>query len=325
MDWPVVGHEFAVELLQQAVTAGQLSHAYLLSGPPQVGKTTLARACAMARLCASSDPPCGECLACRRTQRAVHPDLHIIRPRTTNLLIDQVRELQRQAFLSPVEAQHKIFILERIEQATPPAANALLKTLEEPPEHVVLFLTLTQGEQTLPTVASRCQQIALRPLPTPQVAQALRDRWQVMPERAELLARLSLGRLGWAVTMLSEQSTWQKRTQLLDDLQSLREQGRVERMRYAEILSRREPEDALEVLHLWSTWWRDLMLLQHGCLDHVANIDRLDALRDESDRYELQQTRTFLGTLAATGRHLQTNVNRRLALEHLLLQLPRPA
>lgn len=323
MEWPVVGHEWAVELLQRAVATGQLSHAYLLTGPPQVGKTTLARACAQALLCTAEDPPCGQCTACRKVQQSTHPDLHIIVPQRANLLIDQVRELQRQAALSPVEARYKVFILRQIERATAPAANALLKTLEEPPPHVVLFLTLTQGEQTLPTVASRCQQLTLRPLPVAQVAQALQERWQVPPERAELLARLSQGRLGWAVTMLRDDAAWQQRARWLDDLLTLGEQNRLERMRYAERLSH-DKANATNVLHLWTTWWHDILLLQNGCQEQVANIDRLDLLWHEARRYESQQVRAFLGELATTARYLEQNVNPRLALEVLLLRLPRP-
>jgi len=324
MSWPVVGHELAVELLQKATASGQLSHAYLLSGPPQVGKTTLARACAQALLCPDGDPPCGTCAACQRIQRGTHPDVHIIVPRTASLLIDQVRELQHQAALSPVEAARKVFIVRQIETATAEAANALLKTLEEPPSHVVLFVTLTDGGQTLPTVASRCQQIALRPLPVPQIAEALRNRWQVELGRAELLARLSQGRLGWAVTMLDDDAAWKQRTQRLNDLQALRDQGRVERMRFAEQLSLSEPDKGIRCLHLWSTWWRDLMLMQHGCGEQVANIDHLDTLRSEAQRYSSEQTKAFLARLAATGHQLQWNVNARLALELLLLRLPRP-
>jgi len=325
MSWPVVGHELAVKLLQQAVVSGQLSHAYLLGGPPLVGRMTLARACAQALLCTEDDAPCGACRACRNVSAGVHPDLHIVEPRTANLLIEQVRDLQHQAALSPVEAPYKVFILRRIEQATTAAANALLKTLEEPPAHVVLFLTLTEGEQTLPTVASRCQRIALRPLPTQTVAVALHELWNVPAERSELLARLSQGRLGWAVAMLSDDAVWQQRERDLEDLATLPGQGRVERLRYAEQLSQRDPAKVHGVLQLWTGWWRDLLLIQYGCPAQVANIDRLTTLRSAADRYDERESQGFLGQLTATGRYLEQNVNTRLALELLLLRMPKPS
>jgi len=324
MNWPVVGHELAVRLLQQAVSSARLSHAYLLSGPPLVGRTTLARACAQALLCTEDNAPCGACRACRNVRDGVHPDLRIVEPRTANLLIEQVRELQHQAALSPMEAPYKVFILRRIEQATTAAANALLKTLEEPPAHVVLFLTLTEGQETLPTVASRCQRITLRPLPTPSVAAALREIWHVPPERSELLARLSQGRLGWAVDMLGDDAAWQQREQDLQDLGALPGQGRVERLRYAEQLSQRDPAKVHRVLQLWTGWWRDLLLIQHDCPTQVANIDRLTTLRSDAARYDSRDSQGFLGQLTATGRYLEQNVNTRLALELLLLRVPRP-
>ena len=325
MNWPVVGHELAVKLLQQAVASRRLSHAYLLSGPPLIGRTTLARACAQALLCTEDNAPCGACRACRNVLAGVHPDLHIVEPRTANLLIEQVRDLQHQAALSPVEAPYKVFILRTIEQATTAAANALLKTLEEPPAHVVLFLTLTEGERTLPTVASRCQRITLRPLATPSVAVALREIWNVPAERSELLARLSQGRLGWAVAMLGDDAAWQQREQDLRDLAALSGQGRVERLRYAEQLSLRDPTKVHGVLQLWTGWWRDLLLIQHGCPAQVANIDCLTTLRSNATRFNARESQGFLGQLTATGRYLEQNVNARLALELLLLRLPNPS
>ena len=188
----------------------------------------------------------------------------------------------------------------------------------------MLFLTLSQGRRTLPTVASRCQRVRLRPLPFSQIAEALEKQWQVLPERADLLARLSQGRFGWAMNMLQDDTAWNLRSQRLDDLQSLRKQGRVERMRYAEQMSRLDPSVVEGVLNVWSSWWRDLALMQNGCPRHVANVDQMAALRAEATRYDTAQAWTFLETLAGAGLHLQQNVNSRLVLEMLLLRMPQP-
>ncbi|RMF26035.1 MAG: DNA polymerase III subunit delta', partial [Chloroflexi bacterium] len=149
--WPVIGHEGAVALLQRAVMTGRLGHAYLFTGPTGVGKGTLAQALAQAVLCTGDAPPCGRCRACRLVEAGHHPDLHWLAPQDGSLKIEQVRELERQLALTPVEGSRHVAVLEGMEQATVGAANALLKTLEEPPPAVLLILLTEEADALLPT------------------------------------------------------------------------------------------------------------------------------------------------------------------------------
>ena len=126
--WPVIGHEWATDLLAQAIRSGRPRHAYLFTGPSQVGKTTLARAFAQALVCEKNQgAPCGECKTCQRVAQGRYPDVQIITAEKNAVQIDQVRALQTDAVVAPLEGRRKIFIIQEIERATLPAANALLK------------------------------------------------------------------------------------------------------------------------------------------------------------------------------------------------------
>ena len=210
-NWPIIGHEWAVELLQHSLAAGRQPHAVLFAGPAQIGKRTLALALAAAINCTSKGArPCGQCRSCRLIEHNSHPDVRVVQAeagessREGVLKIDQIRELQHAAALGPLESSYKVFVLREIERANLPAANALLKTLEEPPSQVVLLLTSARPHALLPTIISRCQVLALRPLPLGQIASALVERWGASQEEADLLSRLSEGRIGWAVQRLKD-------------------------------------------------------------------------------------------------------------------------
>jgi DNA polymerase-3 subunit delta' len=321
MMWQVVGHEWAVDLLKRALASERVAHAYLLTGPPQIGKRSLALNFAQALNCLDEEKPCGQCLACRKIAHGSHPDVQIIEGEKGTLKIDQMRILRHEAALSPLEGQWKVYIMRQMEQATAEAANCLLKTLEEPPSSVILMLTASEAEALLPTIVSRCQVLNLRPLTTDTVQRALQERWGVDAERAQLLARLSGGRLGWAVAASQNDAILPRRERHLDEMMELMGQGRVERLEYAQQLSR-NAEAVPELLHLWLSWWRDLLLAASGSSAGIINIDRGDTLKAQAQRYSLSQVQNFVEALRAAVWRLEHNANTRLTLEVLMLSLP---
>jgi len=321
----VIGHEWAVDLLLHGLSGGRVSHATLIVGPPYIGKTTLARWFAQALNCTGGLPePCGECPSCRKLSSGNHPDVQILDAPGQTLKISEVRDLQHDLSLSPYEGRWRVALLCDFERATVEAANALLKTLEEPAAQVVLLLTALEAGALLPTIVSRCQVLSLRPLPLAQVKDALVARWGADPVQAELLAYLSGGRLGWAVRALADQALLARRAERLDDLVTLSAEGRVERLAYAAALSR-DPALAREVLALWLGWWHDVLLLASGSQVNVTNVDRLAALRQQAGQVSLRQAQRMVARLRSIVNNLDQNVNLRLALEVLLLSLPSPA
>jgi DNA polymerase-3 subunit delta' len=322
MQKPVIGLEWAVDLLLNGLARGQVSHATLIVGPPNIGKALVAQVFAQALNCTHEDQiPCGECVSCRKVVSGNHPDVRILDEPNQTLKIDEVRELQRELSLSPNEGRWRVAVLCGFERATIEAANALLKTLEEPPAQVVLVLTAVEAAVLLPTIVSRCQVLSLRPLPVSAVKDALITHWSADPSQAELLARLSNGRLGWATQALEDEKILTRRSQRLNDMTSLMGEGRVERLAYAAELSR-DAIQARETLHLWLAWWRDVLLLASGSQALITNVDRTEALHHYVGQVSLQQVQRMVAQLRSTLKHLESNVNLRLGLEIVMLSLP---
>lgn len=315
--WQTIGHEWAALLLQRAIDTGRVAHAYLFTGPANVGKTRLATEMAAALNCTGDAPPCGACKACLKTARGTHPDVFLVEAGNGRVKIDQIRELQRQLALSPYEGRRRVAIIADFQTATVEAANALLKTLEEPPSPVVLALTATDTSLLLPTIVSRCQVVPLRAVPSNQIERALIDRWLQRPDLARLLSKLSGGRIGWAIAAAEDPSILARRQDHIEQLTGLLGQGRARRIRAAEQLARRE--DAASVIRLWQTWWRDVALTCSGCEELVVNIDYLDALHDHASQSSLAKANAATRAAEAALRQLEQNANARLVVEVLLL------
>jgi len=339
--WPIYGYDWALDRLQKLFSAENSannrgpSHAYLFLGPRHVGKTTLGHSFAQALLCTEGNhtPPCGQCRSCRIFQNGHHPDFHWIQPTDKNgtvdrddgiLRVDQATQLITDAPLRPLESHYKVILIQDIHKANASFANKLLKTLEEPPAHVILCLTATDRSAVLPTIVSRCQLLELRPIGHEAIAQALQTHWQVESSQAELLARLANGRLGWAVKQLSDDKSWIQRTEQLEILHTLAAANRVERLRFSEKLSaNRDNQKLFGMLQLWMTWWRDVLLTQTGCHQACCNIDQMDTLNNYAQSIPGQHVQNYLQTLQQVEEYLHHTVNTRLALDVLVLKMPR--
>jgi DNA polymerase-3 subunit delta' len=324
----VVGNERAQRTLAQAHASGQVRHAYLLTGPEGIGKTTLAVEFARLLLCerpvATAGEPCGECSSCRRIAHGNHPDVTLLDTQEGKrfLGVDTVREdVVRLANLTPSSGKWRVFILPGAERMTPNTVNALLKTLEEPPAGVVLLLTSAEPENLLPTLVSRCQIVPLHQLMATQIAAALCNCWHVESTKADELAALANGRLGWAVRAHERPELREARRQQLETIISLSISARDERLRRAAELSG-DLETARRALELWTLWWRDVILAANGAT-HLASVGSAREVATQQGRaIGAERAYVFLRALIDARAALDANANPRLTLEVLMLDLP---
>lgn len=328
--WNIVGHEHSVDLLRRTLAAQQVRHAYLLSGPEHIGKSLLARRFAQTLLCTGGpDPqlaptePCNTCLACRKVMHGNHPDLHIIqRPSDKQfILIEQIRALQSDSARKTMEGRRNIFIIEGAHEMNAQAANCLLKTLEEPEPDVVLLLTTPDPGLLLPTILSRVQPVTMHLLTTPRIQTALEQQWDVEPKEAALIAALAAGRMGWAVQAVKDEDLLDERKEQLELLAGLPAANKVQRFEIAQRLSG-DSEKARSLLELWLLWWRDLVLAANTCLDLTVNVDMRDLLKTQANKFGSSECERMIRAILRTQEALDQNVNARVALEVLMLDVP---
>ena len=324
--WQIIGHERAAGLLDRSLKSGKLSHAYLFVGPRHVGKMTLAINLAQALNCLGEERPCGECSQCRRIGEGKHPDVQVITVQSetkTEIGIDQIKELQHSSILPPYEGRHKVFIIEEAQRLSDEASNCLLKTLEEPPPGVLIILLAENERALLPTILSRCQIVELRPLPAPLIEEELRRK--AGPQEAETLARLSSGCPGWAFSALRDSRILKERQEEITGILEMLNAGIVERFSYAAELSSRfsrSREKAFEVLNLWLSLWRDMLLIKGEACEFITNIDQVEILERKVDGYTIDQIKGFIQSLKEAWGQLQDNANSRLVFEVLMLGIP---
>jgi DNA polymerase-3 subunit delta' len=326
----ILGQDWVVSHLKTAMLAGRLSHAYLFLGPAGVGKATTARALAAALNCAqpgADGDACGVCPSCRRMQAGTHPDFLVIAPASDGLQaqikIEQIRELRRLTGYPPLGGGWRVVLIkpaEALSALNDAAANALLKTLEEPPDRHLLVLTARGEADLLPTIVSRCHKLAFAPLPSALIIRELERRRTLPRSQAALVAALSGGSLGRALALDPEELVRQ-RDQALADLAQLHRGSTGVVLSWAQRLTKNRA-DLHNFLLLAQLWYRDLLLCHFqaspGLLAHQDLLPALEQARAGSNRAAWFANFAALG---AAQRHLQANLNPELTLDILGLRL----
>jgi DNA polymerase-3 subunit delta' len=337
----IVGHDKAISFLRAAIASGRAGASLIFHGPAGVGRKTTALALAQAFNCTEEPGEgCGQCSICNRITHLEestvphgdhkgdacvytrHADVKIIVPGKEEIRISEVRAVRQQAQRRPFEGERSMFIFDPAERMTVEAANALLKTLEEPPPTSCIVLIASDPAALLPTIRSRCRLVPFHPLAIADVADYLVREREVKKAEALMIARLSGGRLGTALSFELDEFQEQRQV-ILEMLRRLCKPGtRAHVLKDAEKLgSRGERSDVSQSLNILESVLRDSMILvSGGDKGHLIHADLAPELADLG-RLMGDRAEAGISRIAQARSDLVRNVNRQLLLEVMLLDM----
>lgn len=297
-NWNIVGHDATLQMLESDIGSGNVSQCYLFVGPNQLGKFTVARK--MAAILQCENNLCHQCAVCTEIQKGIHPDTIMVKNDGESLKIEAVRDIVNRVNMT-AQSRHTVVLIESIERLTPEAANALLKTLEEPGPDVIFLLTTDNIKAILPTILSRSRIINFHLCSENLIMQYLKksfaDEDQNLLDQASLLA---LGKPGKAISFLEDRASLSYYQSLYNDASSMfAEQSITRKFQYVESILEQGfmAQDFLDVL------------------EHVSRSRLLDSSSQKDDLLNL------IKEIQLTRDYLTRNINSKLALENLLLAI----
>ena len=320
----VVGHRDIIGYIQDAVQQNKVSHAYILNGQRGSGKKMLAKLFAMTLQCESGkSEPCGECRSCIQANSENQPDIITVKhEKPASISVDDVRtQVNGDIMIKPYSSPYKVYIIPEADLMTVQAQNAILKTIEEPPEYAVIFLLTENADSLLATIRSRCVILKLRNIKDKLVKKYLMEQMQIPDYQADLCAAFAQGNIGRAIMLAKSEhfnEIKEEATQLLKY---------IDEMELSEIVSaikeinkyKLEVTDYLDIITIW---YRDVLL--YKATKDVGGLvfgDQLKFIKEKAAKSSYEGLETILESIEKAKARIKANVNFDLLMELLLLTI----
>lgn len=320
----VIGHNDIIQYIQNVVEQDKVSHAYILNGERGSGKKMLASLFAMTLQCEKHGAePCGECHSCIQAKSDNHPDIIRVQHEKPNTIsVDDIREqVNNDIVIKPYSGPYKIYIIPDAELLTVQAQNALLKTIEEPPEYAVIFLLTENAESLLPTIMSRCVMLKLRNIRTTLIRKYLMEQMHVPDYQADICAAFAQGNMGRAIMLASSEHFNEIKEEALQLLRYINE------MEISEIVSaikkisayKMEVTDYLDIIMIW---YRDILIYKATKdVNGLVFADQLKYIKERAKKSSYEGIEIILESLEKAKTRIRANVNFDLVMELLLLTI----
>ena len=320
----VIGHKNIIGYIKNAVQENKVSHAYILNGARGSGKKMLAALFAETLLCEAKGPePCNKCHSCRQVDSGNHPDLVQIGPVSMESIgVDIIRtKVNSDIMIKPYQGPYKIYIIDHADLMTEEAQNALLKTVEEPPEYAVIFLLTENWEKLLPTITSRCVMLKLRNIKDTLIKKYLMEKLEVPDYKAEMCTAFAQGNIGRAILLAKSERFNEIREESVHLLKNIREMELnelTEAIRHIHAY-KLEAEDYFDIIMIW---YRDVLMYKATKeVDKIVFKELIPEIKERAKKSSYEGVELVLDSLDKAKARLRANVNFALVMELLFLTI----
>lgn len=319
----VIGHEEIVHHLQSAIQMNKISHAYIFAGEDGIGKNFVADIFASTIQCeAKKDNPCTVCKSCLQAASDNHPDMKRVLHEKASIGVDDIRlQVNNDIGVKPYANPYKIYIIDEAEKMTEQAQNALLKTIEEPPEYAVLILLTNNINAFLPTILSRCVILNFKTIGKEEIKQYLMIQERIPDYQADISAAFASGNLGKAIKYASSESFMQLKSDVIHLMQNIREIDISEISDAVRYFSENKSqiEDCLDLMMLW---YRDVLMFKATKdANHLLYKEELQDIKNQAKVLSFENLERIMNSFATVKSRLKANVNFDIAIELLLINM----
>lgn len=322
----IIGQDHIKEHLRSTISSGKVSHAYLITGEIAQGKEFIANIFAQALLCENPKggiEPCGECHSCVQAITKNHPDIITVTHEKSNTIsVDDIRkQIVGDVDIKPYESKYKIYIMNEAEKMNAQAQNALLKTLEEPPEYAIIILLTTSKAAMLPTVLSRCVQLDMRPVEDKIVRKYLMSKLKVPDYQADICVAFARGNIGKAKSLAMSEEFENIKEEAIRVLKYIKTMDVSDMLTTVKTLQeyKMNTNDFLDIMMIW---YRDVLLYKATMdADSIVFKDEGSQIRKCASESAYEGIEEILNAIETAKMRLKANVNFDLAMELLLLTI----
>ncbi|MCH5248678.1 MAG: DNA polymerase III subunit delta [Lachnospiraceae bacterium] len=320
----IIGQEQLKEHLQNAISLNKVSHAYIINGERSSGKEFVAKVFAAALQCEKGQAePCQECHSCKQALSGNQPDIIFVSHEKPNTIsVEDIRaQINNDIVIKPYSSPRKIYIINEGEKMTVQAQNALLKTLEEPPEYAVILVLTSNVDTLLPTVLSRCVVLNMKPVPDNKVKKFLMEELEIPDYKANICVAFARGNIGKAKMLATSEEFDKVKEEAITLVKYINDMDLSEIVKAIKKISEYK-FDVTDYLDILSVWYRDVLLFK-ATKDANSLIfkDEIQYIRKTADRSTYEGIEAIVKALQQAKRRLEANVNFDLTMELLLLTI----